>query len=136
MSNLPFAQPVAPTEFRPGTVIDVQAKEDDPNNIQTECDTCRQVDNHPKHQIATGAALAFGAKVYHPDDHNQDGVIQYHFDCDTAKDESGLNWHQKVHAAYHAELAALAASGVKGDALRAEIPNVYAKHFQASGEAS
>ena len=55
-----------------------------------------------------------GGAMFHEHDLDRDGVIQYHFDCQTP-------WHAAVHAEYHAKLAALCASGVKGDALRARI---------------
>jgi hypothetical protein len=55
-----------------------------------------------------------GGEMFHKDDDDRDGVIQYHFDCPTP-------WHSAVHAEFHNKLATLASSGIKGDELRARI---------------
>ena len=83
----------------------------------TMCRVCRQRDDHPKHQVAIGVGeMPDGSKAYHEHDFDRDGNIYAHFDCPDV-------WHsaEGVDAAYHARLAALVASGVKGDALRARI---------------
>ncbi len=82
------------------------------------CGACGQTDTDPKHQIAIGFNNEnTGGQMFHEHDEDRDGVIQYHFDCPTP-------WHEKVDAATADHIrkdAALAASGVKGDALRAAI---------------
>ena len=88
----------------------------------TKCGTCRQTDDHPKHQIFIGVGrYQDGTKTFHEHDFDQNGQVFYHFDCEPPEDEDGLTWHTKVHPEYHAKLAALASSGVKGDELRSRI---------------
>ncbi len=78
------------------------------------CGACGVTDDHPKHMILVGFNNEHTNGMFHEHDVNRDGVIDYHFDCPTP-------WHAAVHPEYHAKLAALAASGIKGDALRARI---------------
>lgn len=47
------------------------------------CNNCGQVDDHPKHVVHVGYAEVFGNKVFHPQDEDQDGYLEYHFDCDS-----------------------------------------------------
>lgn len=82
---------------------------------ESTCGACGKTDNEPKHQINVGFSnIHTNGSMFHEHDLDRDGVIAYHFDCPTP-------WHQAAHGDYHAKLAALCASGVRGDALRARI---------------
>lgn len=83
---------------------------------QTTCGACGVTDDEPKHQIAVGYSNpATDGNMFHEHDADRDGIIHYHFNCPTL-------WHATSgHGEYHAKLAALIESGVRGDALRARI---------------
>lgn len=88
-----------------------------PDEPLTTCGACGQRDDHPKHQIAVGFNNEHTqGLMFHPHDIERSGVIAYHFDCPTP-------WHaaEGVDASHHEKVAALARSGVRGDALRARI---------------
>lgn len=79
------------------------------------CGACDKTDTEPKHQILVGFNNpATNGQMFHEHDKDRDGVIHYHFDCPTP-------WHGAVNAEYHARLAELCKSGVRGDELRARI---------------
>lgn len=82
----------------------------------SQCGACKQTDDAPKHQIMVGFNNQHTDGMFHKDDADRDGQIFYHFDCPTP-------WHsaEGVDAEYHQRLAALANSGVRGDALRERI---------------
>lgn len=80
------------------------------------CGACGQTDNEPKHMVLVGFSNpATDGNMFHEHDLDRDGVIYYHFDCPTPFHASS------GHAEQHAKLAALKASGIKGDELRARI---------------
>lgn len=76
------------------------------------CDGCGQTDNHPKHSIYVGSAMVYGQQVFHPQDTNKDGLLEFHFDCDDKNPYSEIG---------DTDAAEKAKSGVKGDKLRAYI---------------
>jgi hypothetical protein len=87
----------------------------------SKCDRCKQLDNHPKHQVLIG----FGNEntvgsntngLFHNDDEDRDGVVSYHFDCDTP-----LHSLPGVDQVHLAKVRSLAQSGVHGDELRLRI---------------
>lgn len=82
---------------------------------QSRCGACGVTDSEPKHQIMVGLANpATGGELFHEHDHDRDGSIHYHFNCPTP-------FHQAANGEYHAKLATLIESGVRGDELRARI---------------
>lgn len=123
---------------------------------QSRCGACGQTDDHPKHQIFVGignqhttngqeVVLAPGVTVrYHEHDHDRDGVIHYHFDCESEwhdlhsalatepldspdPEQPWLAWledsaaEQRAIADRHAEIIAQAKAGTKGTDLRSWI---------------
>lgn len=87
----------------------------EPTQPVTRCGACRVDDDHPKHSILVGYNNEHtSGQMFHAHDEDRDGLIHYHFDCPTP-------WHSAAHPEHHAKLAALAASGIRGDALRARI---------------
>lgn len=107
----------------------------------TKCGACGQADDHPKHQVAVGVSVsAEGRKFYDEHDFDHNGVVAYHFDCDTpwhdlhsllateAKPDEG--WPDeaaadaRTQADIHAATIAQAKSGVHGDDLRQWINNL------------
>ncbi len=94
------------------------------------CGTCGQTDDHPKHQIAMAPYQSpfDGSFQFHPHDHENEGCLWYHFDCDAHDGQT--DWHAAGIAAQAehgvtslADHIALAKSGVHGDDLRAAILN-------------
>lgn len=113
----------------------------------TSCGTCRQADEHPKHQIAVPVAFTSSGTLYHEHDFAHEGCIYYHFNCDSewndlhaklaidpvsASDpsrpwEAWLQEQADEHrdtADRHAAIVATAQSGVQGDELRQWILNL------------
>lgn len=82
---------------------------------QSTCGACGQTDDHPKHLVIVGFSNEHtSGRMFHEHDGDRDGVVAYHYDCPSV-------WHQRVNPEYHAKVAALAASGVRGDDLRRRI---------------
>lgn len=75
------------------------------------CGACGQTDDHPKHQVVVGFNNEHTGGMFHEHDADRDGVIHYHFDCPS-------QWHGRADVS---RLSTLAASGVRGDDLRARI---------------
>jgi hypothetical protein len=82
-----------------------------PALVTTTCAGCGQTDDHPVASFHVGVATVFGEKTFHPKDLDQDGYLDYHFDCVP---------EQLLHLVDPAHVEA-ATSGTHGDALRTLI---------------
>lgn len=80
--------------------------------VVTTCAGCGQSDTDPKHIVHVGVAEVFGTTTFHPKDVDQDGYIEYHFDCDDTNE-----FADQANPA----VVAQAKSGVHGEALRTFI---------------
>lgn len=79
------------------------------------CGACGESDNEPKHDVLVGFNNEHtGGVMFHEHDDDRDGVIHYHFHCPS-------EWHGRVEDPTHARICAVAASGVRGEKLRARI---------------
>lgn len=127
-----------------------------PANPITRCGACGQEDDHPKHQILVGINNQHTkGEIFHPDDEDKDGVIQYHFDCPTewhdlasalatrpipavSEDQPWTEWKQEsadehlAVATRHQAIVLKAQSGIHGEELRAWIQEVH--EVQQPGE--
>jgi hypothetical protein len=93
----------APTDSTASSVVDPISK----------CGACGQSDDHPKHQVLVGYNNEHTeGQMFHPHDFTRDGMVYYHFDCDTPF--HAMSAHVRKHQA-------LIDQGFHGAELRAKI---------------
>lgn len=92
------------------------------------CDACGLTDDHPKHMVLVAIAQTPQGNLYHPEDTDHDGVLNFHFDCETVwndlrsalgvHEDPASHAHRMAVADFHEEIVRQAKSGVHGDELR------------------